>query len=86
MLAELELNATYRASGLIEGLPPPAVLPSDATLMRIVLGVQLLGAAVQVSRIKTHVDPHVSVFDRRLVASLSKATYLPSALIAESKL
>src|SRR5207248_11201870 len=85
-LAELELNATYRASGLIDGLPPPAVLPSEATLMSVVAAVQAAATPIQVSRRKTHAFLQVLVFGRMLVASESKATYLPFALIAESKL
>ena len=55
MLAELELNATNLPSGLREGLAPPAGLPSDATEMSVVFGLQLTVTPRHVSRRKAHV-------------------------------
>lgn len=88
IFGELELKATYLASGLIEGFAPPAGLPSDATVTRMVFGEHPL-APMHVSRRNTH-EPrgpaHTVVFGSRFVACESKTTYLPSALMAESRL
>jgi len=70
----------------MDGFAPPAGLPSDATDTRTVLGEHPAVAPVHVSRRKTQKLLQMLVFGRMFVASLSNATYLPSLLIAESRL
>ena len=53
MFAELELKATNLASALMDGFAPLAALPSDATEMSVVLGLQPDGTPIQVSRRNT---------------------------------
>jgi hypothetical protein len=84
MFVELELKATNSPPALIEGLPPPAVAPSTATEINVVLGTQPTGAPLQVSRRKTHVLPHDAVPGSMFVASESNATKRPSGLREES--
>jgi hypothetical protein len=82
-----ELNAMYRPFALIAGklLTSFPCEPSEAMDARIVLGVQLVGAPLQVSRKKTSVAKLVSLA-ARLVALESKTTNRPSALMDGSKL
>src|SRR5271154_5817052 len=84
MFVALELKATNSSPALIEGLAPPAVVPSVATEINVVAGTQPAGAPLQVSRRNAHVLPQDSVLGNMFVASESNATNLPSALTEES--
>jgi hypothetical protein len=89
MFVALELKATNSSLALIDGLPPPAVVPSSATETNVVVGTQPVGAPLQVSRRNTQLPSgplQTDVFGSRFVAWESNATKRPSPLTEESRL
>ena len=84
-LVPVVLKVMNRPSEVIAGFPPPAA-PEGVIEIIVVVGAQPRGAPVQVSRRKMQPNNwlglHCGVFGRMFVAAVSKATYLPSALIA----
>jgi len=88
ILVAPEANATNRPPELIQGEPPLAVVPSAATAIDVVLGVQPAVAPLQVSRKNTQLlsPPQTDVPGRMFVACESNATKRPSPLMEESRL
>ena len=68
MFAELELNATNLPSELIDGLAPPAGLPSDARVMSVIFGLQPAVTPMHVSRRNTQVSAQTLVPGSMFVA------------------
>jgi hypothetical protein len=81
-----EPNTTKRPSGVMKVPPPRTMFPFISTETALVLATHPGAALMQVSRRKTHAALQSLVLGRMLVASDSKTTYLPFALIPEPKL